>query len=711
MLLAGDKTLIGGKGIQSTSNFRIEASAKAFNILSKNLYKDSVRAVIRELSTNAVDAHIEAGTTDIPFEVTLPTYDNLNFSIRDFGTGMSQEKVETLYSTYFGSDKNDSNEFTGCLGLGSKSPFAYTQSFTITSYYQGKKYIYVATTGSEGIPQINLLHTEVTNEPNGVEISFAVKYEDVDKFEEKATLVYEYFKRQPIIHGTELEFEDRNIFFEGKGWRVLGSGVKTAALMGNIAYPIDNSQLKQKNVEVNEIPANAPARYRQPEGIPTNYSDLLRCGVQIDFNIGDLEVTPSREELHYTDATIQCIQQKLDVILAEIVRLVNERISTAPNYFEACRTYISLLSNELNSLNGVIRSANLEYKGRKLLQYVDWYEKDKPIEGVEILHLRKNGYSDKIKKNTVGHHLDFETILYVEQDIPTTAHSRLRHRLLKSEQSISAYLIKFETTEAKKKFIEKVGFDASYLIGASSFPKPDRISYAVTKEKVFSLKGDGYHGKYWKAYWEPQDIVMEDGGVYVEINRYVPQVDGSVYPKEITPYELSQQLEQLCKLGIEVPTIVGVKTAIVNKFNDYSDAEWLNYFVWRKEVLKNFIVASNFEQIVADVYSLKTFGNSHKYESVDVKKKDGLFGQFVAKVEGLKTIYAANSQKVDILIDLARQCGYNEGVGVSTTPACDLKAEEKLVLERYPFLKFRDNWYGEYAVIVGKLIDELDARP
>ena len=30
--------------------------------------------------------------------------------------------MEELYTTYGASNKNDSNDFTGCLGLGSKSP-------------------------------------------------------------------------------------------------------------------------------------------------------------------------------------------------------------------------------------------------------------------------------------------------------------------------------------------------------------------------------------------------------------------------------------------------------------------------------------------------------------------------------------------------------------------------------------------------------------
>ena len=73
------------------SNYSIEATAKAFSILSDSLYSNKIKAVIRELSTNAYDAHIAAGNAETPFYINLPTALDSQFWVRDYGTGLNKE--------------------------------------------------------------------------------------------------------------------------------------------------------------------------------------------------------------------------------------------------------------------------------------------------------------------------------------------------------------------------------------------------------------------------------------------------------------------------------------------------------------------------------------------------------------------------------------------------------------------------------------------
>ena len=148
--------------------FRIRNSAKAFNILSSGLYANKIRAIIRELSCNAVDSHVAAGKQNTPFDIHLPTTLEPWFAIRDYGTGLNHEQVTSIYTTYFESTKTNSNDFIGALGLGSKSPFSYTDNFTVTAIKDGVKGIYSAFINGEGVPSIAKMGEEATDEPAGV---------------------------------------------------------------------------------------------------------------------------------------------------------------------------------------------------------------------------------------------------------------------------------------------------------------------------------------------------------------------------------------------------------------------------------------------------------------------------------------------------------------------------------------------------------------
>ena len=77
--------------VGATGEFRIRNSAKAFKILSDGLYSNKIRAIVRELSCNAVDSHVAADKENVPFEVHLPTMLEPWFSVKDFGIGLDND--------------------------------------------------------------------------------------------------------------------------------------------------------------------------------------------------------------------------------------------------------------------------------------------------------------------------------------------------------------------------------------------------------------------------------------------------------------------------------------------------------------------------------------------------------------------------------------------------------------------------------------------
>jgi len=79
---------------ENEKKFNIIANDKMFKILSSKIYANKILAPIRELSTNAYDAHVECGKKEIPFEVHVPSSKEKYFSVRDFGKGLFPKEVE-----------------------------------------------------------------------------------------------------------------------------------------------------------------------------------------------------------------------------------------------------------------------------------------------------------------------------------------------------------------------------------------------------------------------------------------------------------------------------------------------------------------------------------------------------------------------------------------------------------------------------------------
>lgn len=304
--------------VNEIGEFRIRNSAKAFSILSSGLYANKIRAIIRELSCNAVDSHVAAGKQDTPFDVHLPNSLEPYFSIRDYGTGLSHDQVTNIYTTYFESTKTNSNEFIGALGLGSKSPFSYTDNFTVTAVRDGRKGIYTAFINEQGVPSIALMMEEQTTDPAGVEVRFSVndRY-DFSKFKDEARSVYKWFKQRPVVTGVtsldinEVTYETENII---PGVSVMDNtcGGRSYAVMGNISYPI-------------EIP-NA-------EDLG-DLRNLLNCGLVMEFDIGELDFQASREGLSYIPQTIASIKTKLASVVNELTKRLASDADQITNNWE-----------------------------------------------------------------------------------------------------------------------------------------------------------------------------------------------------------------------------------------------------------------------------------------------------------------------------------------------------------------------------------------
>ena len=116
MLVVSDRPSPTSTGVKSEVGFTIDPRNLAHVVgLLRDAYSDPIAAVLREYSVNAYDAHVEAGIPDKQVHITLPGRFDPTLKIRDFGRGLSEDQIESLFCSYGASSKRNSNDYTGCL--------------------------------------------------------------------------------------------------------------------------------------------------------------------------------------------------------------------------------------------------------------------------------------------------------------------------------------------------------------------------------------------------------------------------------------------------------------------------------------------------------------------------------------------------------------------------------------------------------------------
>lgn len=160
------------------SAMTVNITGTSFNFILDNLYTQPHRAIVRELSCNAWDAHVQA-KNESPFHIQVPSKFSQTFIIRDFGVGLNPEEIDKYLNTLYQSSKGESNDQIGGFGLGAKSPFSLVQSFFISSYKDGIEYKCFWYRDSEGIPILKIQSQKETEEPNGIKYIINFELKDV----------------------------------------------------------------------------------------------------------------------------------------------------------------------------------------------------------------------------------------------------------------------------------------------------------------------------------------------------------------------------------------------------------------------------------------------------------------------------------------------------------------------------------------------------
>lgn len=255
----------------------LEASPHLIGILTQ-IASEPIGYLVREVTTNAIDSHIEAGVS-APVKLTAPTPSHLFFEVDDQGVGLSPDDLENVYSFYGRSTKRDSDTTAGTLGLGSKSPLAYADSFDVTLSKGGVTTLAVIAKDENGVGQVNVIDTSFTGAPNGVKVTVPVKERDIWRFTNAIDDIVPYLRPGTVtVNGEQPEtvWDDPDLIWVDEDIAV-GNNSKYSdrIVQHNVAYPFNSGS----SLDVIAF-------------VPT----------------GTVNFTPSREALEYTDRTNDTIE-------------------------------------------------------------------------------------------------------------------------------------------------------------------------------------------------------------------------------------------------------------------------------------------------------------------------------------------------------------------------------------------------------------------
>jgi hypothetical protein len=389
------------------------------DILRDKMYKHPIAAICREISCNAKDSHVEAGKPEVPVEIVLPNTFHPYLEIKDKGTGISEDRVRDVFVNLGASTKRDDMAQIGAFGLGSKTPFAYSQSFSVETVFEGERTVYGAYIDESRKGMMQIMSREKTDEENGTTIKVPVKQQDFEKFANEVYKAVWFWDVKPIIDGKEWKWSDKYDYaVEGDNWFVdppklnAPSSIRTwleqpIAIVGNMPFAIDFSSLGS---------------------LPDNVRRMKGLRVRFRFPIGGLSLPANRESLHYDSRTTAVLKKTLAQLGEHFLEKANKALDTkAKNLLDAILVAHTSLDDVLRAMNGIIKRTDLKYKN------FDLDTKIKLKFPCQVNIRRTDG--EKINKSVYGEYY------------PIIADSELNIRIPKrSYDSIGIYFNDFENT-------------------------------------------------------------------------------------------------------------------------------------------------------------------------------------------------------------------------------------------------------------------------
>ena len=367
------------------------------DILRSKMYSNAVKTLTQEIMTNARDAHQEAGKNTVPIEVKLPNTLEPFFGVRDFGPGITPDRMKNIFVKYGVSSKRDTNDQVGGYGLGAKSPWAYTDTFNIITFTPEKRdnidrmirreYISYIDNTRKG--KLVLVSEEETNEPQGTYILVPCKQKDFQSFEQWTRWAVNYWDVRPVIKGSpDFSWNDIKYFMKETNWGIEEQdGNSSSSIEDNALAIIDGIpyHINTNSIFNSDWWNNANETLKKDHAM---FVRLLDSSLRLFFKTGEVYLTANREEIDYKNDIIEKIILKMVDIVAKFRVKFQDDISKCKNLWDAGLTYKRLRKKFKYVPSLTWNNIDVE----KEMMFERYYN-DRPYDS-EIVYYNRNDYND-----------------------------------------------------------------------------------------------------------------------------------------------------------------------------------------------------------------------------------------------------------------------------------------------------------------------------
>lgn len=493
------------------------------NMLRSAIYSNPVESFVRELISNACDAHTRAGKSDVPFDIEVPTIEEPHFMVRDYGLSMTPDIIDKVYSKMGSSDKSDSNNEIGAFGIGAASPLAYSSIFYIETYTcENEQIIYrkwAQYIDSTKMGKLTLqIEEPAPDTPTGTRITVPVEIVKDHLRVQYATVLYtQHLKVRPNILNTELDYDRSVPKYKGENWAwyitdYYRSGNKCKAIVGGVPYPISADVLNQLKSKGNSYKYDLA-------GIEA----LLNQSVHLYFGVGEVDLSGSREQLQYTEKTIAALIAGFNQLKEDMILLMSCKLVSTPNVYQAGIKWWNEVPSQVQDLLEIIGFTWNSVALKKRLAFPH-----KAVEIREYAYGRKSYYDrtevlkSKVQTSFACYEHPKGAQIFFNDLTTKRLHSDYISYVLEKENLDTVYVI---TPEEPTEF--KLSEDDVQTYGirlASSLKKA--LPPTVKKERVYGFV-DGYYlptGNVYRsraagftANLETGKYKTDEGGVYFVI--------------------------------------------------------------------------------------------------------------------------------------------------------------------------------------------------